>query len=55
MSVESHLIELHRKHEALEKQLDDVMQHPASSDEEIAALKREKLKLKDEIAELSAH
>jgi hypothetical protein len=42
----SELIELHH---ALEAELAEAMAHPASSDAEIAAIKRKKLKLKDEI------
>jgi hypothetical protein len=42
--------ELIDQHHALELALADAMAHPASSDAEIAAIKRKKLKLKDEIA-----
>lgn len=52
MSVQAHLGELHAKHRALEAQLADAINHPASSDAEIAELKRKKLKLKDEITRL---
>ncbi len=52
MSLQAHLGELHAKHKALEAELADAMNHPASSDAEIAALKRKKLKLKDEISRL---
>ncbi|MCA3560558.1 MAG: DUF465 domain-containing protein [Aestuariivirga sp.] len=52
MSLQAHLGELHAKHKALEAELADVMNHPASSDAEIAALKRKKLKIKDEISRL---
>ncbi|MCA3556474.1 DUF465 domain-containing protein [Aestuariivirga sp.] len=52
MSLQAHLGELHAKHKALEAQLADAMNHPASSDAEIAALKRKKLKIKDEISRL---
>jgi len=53
MSVQAHLGELAAKHRALEAELEDVMSHPASSDAEIAELKRRKLRLKDEISKLS--
>ncbi|HTN95995.1 MAG TPA: DUF465 domain-containing protein [Nordella sp.] len=53
MSVQAHLGELAAKHKALEAELEDVMSHPASSDAEIAELKRRKLRLKDEISKLS--
>ena len=52
MSLQAHLGELQAKHRALEAELADAMNHPASSDAEIAALKRKKLKLKDEISRL---
>jgi len=52
MSLRAHLSELHAKHRALEAELADAIAHPASSDEEIAELKRKKLRLKDEIARL---
>ena len=52
MSLQAHLGELHAKHRALEAELADAMNHPASSDAEIAELKRKKLKIKDEITRL---
>lgn len=52
MSLSAHLNELHAKHKALEADLADAMAHPASTDQEIAELKRKKLRLKDEISRL---
>ena len=52
MSLQAHLGELHAKHKALEAELADAMNHPASSDAEIAELKRKKLKIKDQISRL---
>ena len=52
MSLQAHLNELQAKHQALEAQLAEVMNHPASTDAEIADLKRKKLRLKDEISRL---
>ncbi len=52
MSVQAHLGELAAKHKALEAELEDVMSHPASSDAEIAELKRKKLRIKDEMTKL---
>ena len=52
MSLQAHLGELLSKHKALEAELSEAMNHPASSDAEIAALKRKKLRLKDEISRL---
>ncbi len=42
--------ELIDQHHALEMALAEALAHPASSDAEIAEIKRKKLKLKDEIA-----
>ena len=52
MSLQAHIGELHAKHKALEAELAEAMYHPASTDAEIAALKRKKLRLKDEITRL---
>jgi hypothetical protein len=54
MSLVSELSDLHRQHDKLEKELADVLAHPASTDAEIAEIKRRKLKLKDEIARLES-
>jgi hypothetical protein len=52
MSVQAHLGELAAKHKALEAELEDCMSHPASSDAEIAELKRKKLRIKDEMSKI---
>jgi len=52
MSLQSHLAELEKRHEALERELASVVACPSSQDEEIVALKRRKLQLKDEITRL---
>jgi hypothetical protein len=52
MSVESHLAELERRHEALKREIQEAQAHPGFDDMEIAALKRRKLQIKDEIAKL---
>jgi len=52
MSLQAHLGELQAKHKALEAALAEAMNHPASTDAEIAELKRKKLKIKDEISRL---
>ena len=46
------LAELMAQHRALETELAEAIAHPASTDTEIAAIKRKKLRLKDEIAKL---
>ncbi len=48
MSVQSHLSSLHQKHESLEEKINDAFTHHVS-DTEVAQLKKEKLRLKDEI------
>jgi hypothetical protein len=52
MSLQAHLSELAAKHKALESELADALAHPATSDAEIAELKRKKLRIKDEMSEL---
>lgn len=54
MSLSGHLAELSQKHRVLEQKLQDALMHPSMSDEELAQLKREKLKIKDEIQRLSS-
>ena len=49
MSLASHLKELHRKHQALDAQIAREQRRPGSHDLQIRALKKQKLKLKDEI------
>ncbi len=53
MSMLSHLEALERRHEALDKEIEDVMKtHPSIDPLQIKALKRKKLHVKDEIARL---
>jgi hypothetical protein len=52
MSIQAHLAELERKHEALENELSDAIAHPSVDDITLADLKRRKLQVKDEIARL---
>ena len=52
MSLQAHLGELISKHRVLEDQLAEAINHPASTDAEIAELKRKKLRIKDEITRL---
>ncbi|GAA6164276.1 DUF465 domain-containing protein [Pelagimonas sp. KU-00592-HH] len=53
MSVSSHLEELKRKHEALSEQVENEQRSPGSSDLDIVEMKKQKLKLKEEIERLS--
>ncbi len=52
MSLQGHLSELNRRHQALEKQIESEKLHPASDLLKLAEMKRKKLLLKDEINKL---
>ncbi|MGE0753282.1 MAG: YdcH family protein [Variibacter sp.] len=52
MSIQAHLSELERKHDALETELAEAMAHPSTDDLTIADLKRRKLQVKDEISRI---
>ncbi len=52
MSMTSHLSALEQKHKALERQIEDELSHPAADDVRVQQLKRQKLRLKDEINRL---
>ncbi len=52
MSTQTHLEALRAKHKALDSRLADALAHASSSDQEIAEIKHEKLKLKDQISDL---
>jgi hypothetical protein len=52
MSMQSHLSELERRHQALEAEIAEALAHPSTDDLKIAELKRRKLQVKDEIARL---
>lgn len=52
MSLSSHLVELRKKHANLAHKIEQEMRSPSSDDLRIAELKKEKLRLKDEIARL---
>ena len=50
MAVSGHLARtLSERHRVLEQKLQEALTHPSVSDEEVANIKREKLKIKDEI------
>jgi len=52
MTMETHLAELERRHQALEQQIEDALQHPGIDTLTLTELKRRKLSLKDEIERL---
>ncbi|MDI4666279.1 DUF465 domain-containing protein [Xanthobacter autotrophicus] len=53
MSIQSHLQELKRRHQAIEQELNRELAHPASDPIRIAELKRKKLVLKDQMSKLN--
>jgi len=55
MTVASHIAELKKKHEALSDTVERAQRTPSISDAEIAYLKKQKLRLKEEIGRLTAH
>lgn len=54
MTTEGHIAALERRHKDLERQIDDEMSHITHDDMMIAALKRKKLEIKDELKKLQA-
>jgi len=54
MSVSAHLTELKKKHESLGLEVEQAQRSPGIDDLHIAQLKKQKLRLKEEIERLSA-
>lgn len=54
MALSSHLQELSEKHRQLERRIEELVNSPGSDDATLLRLKREKLKLKDEITRLNS-
>jgi hypothetical protein len=54
MALDAHVTELSDKHRVLEKQIESEMARPSADDIEISKLKREKLRIKDELERLKA-
>jgi hypothetical protein len=52
MSMQSHLIELQKRHEALEQQIAEALLHPSTDDLALRELKRRNLFVKDQITRL---
>lgn len=53
MSTEAHVAELVDKHNVLEAQIDKELERPLADTLRLTELKREKLRIKEEIARLS--
>ena len=52
MSIESRIVELKKRHAALEKEIAAAKLHPSTDTTQLSALKRRKLHLKEEIVRL---
>ena len=52
MSLQSHLAELEKRHQALEEEITECLTHPAVDNLKIVELKRKKLLVKEEIERL---
>jgi hypothetical protein len=53
MTIASHLVELRRKHDALSEMVEQAQRSPATDALKIADLKKQKMRLKEEIERLS--
>jgi hypothetical protein len=53
MSLGSHLQELQKKHQHLSEAVEEAQRHPGADDLAISEMKKQKLKLKEEITRLS--
>jgi hypothetical protein len=54
MTVASHIAELKRKHDHLSEAVEQAQRAPGSDDLHIAELKKQKLKIKEEISRLQS-
>lgn len=54
MSVSAHLEELRKKHKTLSDQVEEAQRAPGTDDLTVAAMKKQKLRLKEEITRLSS-
>ena len=54
MSLHSHVDELNKKHQALSEQVEAAQRAPGSNDFEISDMKKQKLRLKEQIERLSS-
>ncbi|EEX12639.1 conserved domain protein [Citreicella sp. SE45] len=55
MSLSSHLQELKKKHQNLSTAVEEMQRSPGVDDLHVAALKKQKLRIKEEITRLSGH
>ncbi|MEE9375603.1 MAG: DUF465 domain-containing protein [Rhizobiaceae bacterium] len=54
MSVDAHIHQLQERHQSLKSELAALIASPSASDSELAAMKRQKLRLKDQINRLQS-
>ena len=54
MAINAHLMELEKRHRALDDEIAEATMHPSADNLKIAELKRRKLLVKDEIARLQS-
>ena len=52
MALQGHILELSEKHKKLEQRIHDEMTRPDWNESAVAALKKEKLRIKDELERL---
>ncbi len=55
MSMQSHLAELERRHAEMKRKIEDALMHPSTDSLKLADMKRQKLKIKDEIERLRSN
>jgi len=55
MSMQNHLAELERRHQALDREIETELLHPSTDELHLRELKRKKLQLKDQIERLRVH
>lgn len=55
MSLAAHIAELSEKHRVLETKIQEELARPGSDDSQISKLKKEKLRIKDEMKRLKPH
>ena len=53
MTTEGHIEALERRHQELERQIEQELTHPSHDDLFISGLKRKKLEVKDELVKMS--
>ena len=55
MATKTHLSELQKKHASLEQAIDDEFHRPAPDTIKVSDLKKQKLRIKEEITRLEVH